>query len=121
LSQQERTPGVTGGSGRLEREKEFEPERSRAFSGTYAAPENAPESPSRPPDASIRVSTETDGGDTHGALPLPTLELFLEAGFIVATRAADALAGEPALVGIVHRAVQHAMALREGQALRRRR
>jgi hypothetical protein len=103
----------------MEREKGFEPEITHRFSGTYAAPENAPEVPSQPPDASVHVSTETDGGDTRGALALPTPELFLEAGFIVATRAANASAGEPALVGIVHRAVQHAMALREGQALRR--
>jgi hypothetical protein len=45
-------------------------------------------------------------------LPRPAPELFLEAGFIVAGRAARATAG-PALEKIVRRAVQHAVALRD--------
>jgi hypothetical protein len=40
--------------------------------------------------------------------------MFLEAGFILAARAARALAGGQALEGIVDRAVRHAIALREG-------
>jgi hypothetical protein len=99
----------------MEREKGFESGITHGFSGTYVAPENAPESPSRPLDASIHVSTEHEGGDTASgrrAVPRPCPELFLEAGLIVADRAVRALAGRPAVEEIVHRAVRHAAALR---------
>ena len=73
----------------------------------------------QPPDASSRVSKELVGGDTRdagSALPVPTPEMFLHAGFIVANRAACANAGKPILDEIVHRAVQHALALRDPPA-----
>jgi hypothetical protein len=103
----------------MEREKGFEPGISRAVSETYATPEDAPESPMQSPDASSRVSTELVGGDTRdagSALPVPTPEMFLHAGFIVADRAARANAGKPVLDVIVHRAVQLAVALRDRPA-----
>ncbi len=103
----------------MEREKGFEPGITHGFSVTYTTPENAPESSSRPLDASSNVPTEHVRGDTRRistALPPPTPEMFLQAGFIVADRAARALSGKPVLDGIFHRAVQHAVALRDGEA-----
>lgn len=78
-------------------------------------PVNAPEGCTRPPDASVNVRTGTVGCDTGSAahaLPLPAPELFLEAGFIVAVRAAVAAASLPVLEGIVRQAVHHVVALR---------
>ncbi len=91
----------------MEREKGFESRISPDVSGAYVDPENAPESRSQPPDAWVHVSTELIEGDTGSAvsaLPLPAPELFFEAGFIVAGRAARAAAGQPVLEGIVRRA-----------------
>jgi hypothetical protein len=73
----------------------------------------------RPPDASGHVSTELVGGDTGSAvspLPLPSPELFLEAGFTLVHRAVSVGVGAPVLEGIMRRAVQHADALRHGAA-----
>jgi hypothetical protein len=95
----------------MEPEKGFESVVSRAFSGTYAASENAPEGSTRPLDASVRVATETDAGDTrYGAndLPVPTPDLFLAAGLIVADRAAQAHADALTVAELVGRAVQQA-------------
>jgi hypothetical protein len=99
----------------MEREKGFEPGISPALSSTYVTTEDAPESPSQPPDASVHVSTDTDAGDTQRAsvgLPTVTPELFLEAGFIVAGRALRAPDDQSALEQVLRRTFEHVASLR---------
>lgn len=98
----------------MEREKGFESVVSRGVSGTYAPPENAPQSSTRPPDASVRVTTQTLAGYTgsnEGALPIVTPEMFLEAGLIVADRAMRAAPGPFEIEDALRRAVQQAKAV----------
>lgn len=100
----------------LEREKGFEPGISPDVSGTYAAPLNASQSPTRPLDASAQVETDTfehDTGEELRALPDVAAELFVEAGFNVALRATVGGVSAPALERIVRRAVEQATALRD--------
>lgn len=98
----------------MEREKGFEPVVSPGVSGTYATPENAPQSSTRHPDASVHVTTQTLAGYTGsnmGALPIVTPEVFLEAGLIVADRATRAAAGPFEIEDALRRAVQQAKAV----------
>jgi hypothetical protein len=91
----------------------FEPGISRAVSGAYAATENALQSSSQPPVASVHVFTETVGGDTENDvthLPTVTPELFLEAGLIVAERASRKLADVSLIEDLLRQAVQQATA-----------
>jgi len=99
----------------MERGKGFECEVSRMFSASYVTLENASESPSQQADASVRVSRKTLGGDTarsDGGLPAVTPDLFLEAGLVVAGRAAHALMGHSLLESYLRQAVRQSTALR---------
>jgi hypothetical protein len=103
----------------MEREKGFEPEISRGFSGPYAPPPIAPESPTLPPDASVHVPTGTLWHDTDEdptVQPEVAPEISIEAGFTIALGATNAGPDEAALEATVRRAVQHAAALKRGNA-----
>lgn len=99
----------------MEREKGFESGISRAVSAAYVTPEDAPRSPSQPPDASGHVSTETLGGDTEAGapgLPVVTPELFLEPGLIAAERASRSFSIPSLVEEVLHQAVRQVTVLR---------
>jgi hypothetical protein len=102
---------IVGGT--LEREKGFEPGITHAFSDTYAAPKSAQESSTRLPDASVRVSTEFDAGDTRDGdrcLPVLTPDLFINAGVIVAEHAGSEHVERTKVEEILRRALDQAAA-----------
>jgi hypothetical protein len=99
----------------MEREKGFESVVSHGVSCTYATLEKAPEGSTRPPEGSVRVHTETFGGDTSNdvdGLPIVTPELFIVAGMTLAQRATQFGAAPLTVQGILGRAVQQAVAVR---------
>jgi hypothetical protein len=99
----------------MEREKGFESASLRVLSLLYAGADPAPQGSTRPPDASGRVATELDGGDSREPEPrllAPTPDLFIAAGAIAAERAARGQAPRVQVEEILRRAVDQAAALR---------
>jgi hypothetical protein len=103
----------------MEREKGFESQALPVFTRPYDTSDGDAPSSTRPPDASGSVETEAQGGDDRSCLrqlPVPTAELFITAGVVIAGRAARERASKSTVEEILRRAVDQSAALR-GEAV----
>jgi hypothetical protein len=113
---EKKNPRRTGGlAWKLEREKGFESQIDPGFSRAYETIDGDNRGSTERSDASRRVPTSPDAGDTRedpAALPSPTPEMFITAGAILAERAARERAEPSTVQEILRRAMDQAAALR---------